>query len=228
MKIRLLAVLALARLCVPAVAADLHVAESKVGLYYSFEYQPSALIFSDVQKALAEILDQAGFRVEWHSTGAPPANFREIFVVHFRGECSPAVPGSISPLQSEAQALASTQISDGRVLPFAEVRCDLLRRYLVSSSKVLREEAFANAMARVTAHELFHMITRSTTHSARGASKAEYSRQDLLSNRLLFDAPDLGRLRSWAHAASAPDEGEGALVASETSATEDSGTATGR
>jgi hypothetical protein len=184
MTIRLLAMLGLAPFCALA-------AEPQIGLYYSFDRPPSSLVLSELQNGVIGALSGSALSVEWRELGGPLTNYPEIFVIRFRGDCAPAPPGTTAPLHPGEQALASTQISDGRVLPFAEVHCDLLRRYLGTSSA----KTFGQAMAKVTTHEIFHMITRSTDHSSRGAAKATYSRNDLLSGCLPFQQHDLNRVR---------------------------------
>jgi hypothetical protein len=190
MTIRVLALLMIAALGAPAGSP-----EPQIGIYYSFDIPPSPAVFEHLQSGLAKILSPADLQVEWHQIGTPPVGFPEIFVIRFHGNCSPPEFGNHLPqLQPAESSLASTSISNGRVLPFAEIRCDLLRRYLGSRSAVPMP-TFANALARLTAHELFHMLTRSPSHAHTGIAKPEYSRQDLLSFTLPFGNPEADRLR---------------------------------
>ena len=56
------------------------------------------------------------------------------------------------------------------------------------------------AMARVVAHELYHMLTGSTAHARSGIARAEYSRDDLTADEFLFCEKEVGWVRRWAQA----------------------------
>jgi hypothetical protein len=80
-------------------------------------------------------------------------------------------------------ALAWTHAPDGTITPFGMVDLGALRRFLqarchstIACEDVLR---FGRALARVSAHEIFHMITRSREHSPRGLMQPSLTVDDL-------------------------------------------------
>lgn len=197
MTFRIIALLALASgqlPCAPAVA-----------VYYSFDQPPARSLVAAMQVEFARIFTTAGFEpagvpVEWRAIGDPEdGNFADIFVVRFRGSCSMETGGKPEPaLKTSERALARTSVTDGRVLPFAEVECDLLRRYLSPGFRIGAEGEFtmARALARVTAHEIYHMLTGSVRHCAHGIGQAEFSPRDLTADRFVFGANESAWLRN--------------------------------
>jgi hypothetical protein len=81
-------------------------------------------------------------------------------------------------------------VDHGRVLPFSEVQCDQVRKTLFAleptAGKNEKQEALGLAMARVVAHELYHVLASSTAHASRGLAKAVLPFSDLVAK------PDLG------------------------------------
>src|SRR5262249_25045036 len=74
-----------------------------------------------------------------------------------------------------------------------------VRAYLQSGLFVLppreREAAFGRALARVAAHELYHILARTAQHGS-GLSKALFSPKELLSDEFRFDERESEALRS--------------------------------
>jgi hypothetical protein len=87
-------------------------------------------------------------------------------------------------------------VSDGVVLPFGEVNCDLVRAVMSDGTQKGKpnDVVFGDALARVLAHELFHFITNSTQHLERGLTKSSFSRKDLALDGLKLDPYALDRL----------------------------------
>jgi hypothetical protein len=158
--------------------------------------QPAAPV-TYMKRELTSLMRAAGYRVEWG--GESNSDF--LVVVELNGNCVlPAgyagrdVPAATSP------ALASTNVTDGRVLPFASVNCGALTRSL---STVLSKDAaaqrdfyYGRAMARVIAHELYHIVMRTTDHSRNGVSRSCFSTSDLVTERFVFEDAVLAQLRA--------------------------------
>jgi len=84
----------------------------------------------------------------------------------------------------ESQELGATEVAEGRVMPFAEVRCDQIPEalaYLQPGAD--QKRAMGLALGRVVAHELYHMLARTTAHAGQGLAKASQSLEDLVSER---------------------------------------------
>ena len=60
-------------------------------------------------------------------------------------------------------------------------------------------------MARVVAHELYHVLMRTTEHARAGVARSCFSSSDLLAERFEFEAATLARLRQRTD--TAPDVG---------------------
>ncbi len=180
--------------CVAALCAH---GAGNVALYYSFDQPPSERFVSELRTEFTRILEPAGIPVEWRELGLDLAGeFTDIFVIRFHGSCSlgkDAAPDS--RLGSDELSLAETQVSDGRVLPFADVRCDRVRRYLSASANFQSEAILGRAVARVAAHEMYHMLSGSAGHRGRGIARAEYSKTDLLAETFDFGPRESALLR---------------------------------
>ena len=151
---------------------------------------------------LEAIMKQAGFRVEWLTQRSgrresPDAPF--LAVVEFEGICAPAEAGSDSGAV-QGLSLANTAMSDGHVLPFSTVSCAALNHTLSSAlakyPPAVRDFLFGRAMARVLAHELYHVLAGTTEHAGSGMARPAYSSSDLLSETFHFESSILALLRS--------------------------------
>jgi len=190
MKIALTALVAVC-FTLPGVAR----AESPVALYYSFDEQPSAEVFAAMTSEFDRILDASSLHVQWRHVGAPETNtdFREVFVLRFRGACQSSFETSDD---SDLDVLANVKVVDGDILPFADVECNHVRRFLGPTEN----RALGHALARVAAHELYHMLTKSACHAKSGVARAQHSRQELLAPTFCFGKSESDRIRSWVEA----------------------------
>jgi hypothetical protein len=209
----------LAMACVPAAfAAEL--ALPPVVLYARFQQAPSEAVTTALRKELDSVMAPAGIGFEWRSLdnvrGDAPAV--ELVVVSFDGNCG---AGELLHRPSVGGVLGWTHVSEGTVLPFTEIRCDLIRRFVQTHLLELpysaRDQAFGRAVARVLAHELYHVFTGSRSHGRAGLAKSTYNALDLLEERFEFDARDAAVLRhSPFHAALEVSSGNAAVAVPET------------
>ena len=100
----------------------------------------------------------------------------------------------------EPVTLGDAKVENGKVLPFSEVRCDEVKKalsYLTpAASQEQRQVALGIAMARVVAHELYHILARTTSHAMKGLAKASEPLPDLISARkMTFDRHDSEAMR---------------------------------
>jgi hypothetical protein len=184
-------------------AADLSVAP--LAVYYSFDTPPSAALVTEMQSEVGRILAAAGVRVAWRAVNSPRngEDYQGIVVFQFRGVCSFDQDSAVYEPQAEptGQPLAETDIADGRVLPFGAVECDRLRRFIAPVLKSLGPEdknaSLGRAIARVSAHEIYHMLTRSEGHARRGIARSSHSRAELTAPRFGFAQKETDWLRAW-------------------------------
>jgi hypothetical protein len=100
----------------------------------------------------------------------------------------PAGYAAADDLAPHDKSLATTAITDSRVLPFSTVNCGALTRalqpVLVKEPGAQRDLLYGRALARVIAHELYHALSRTTCHAHSGIAKSAFSRDDLLGESL--------------------------------------------
>jgi hypothetical protein len=115
--------------------------------------------------------------------------------VKFRGACQIDPASDRDP---EPGPLAFTHRSDGAILPFSEVECDRVRSSLLSAmpaqDHVRADIIFGRAMARVLAHELYHVLAATETHSRQGVMQRALSGADLIGDQLELGPDELNRM----------------------------------
>jgi hypothetical protein len=120
----------------------------------------------------------------------------ELVVVTFKGTCE--MNGNVS-VPGETGALGWTHMSDGTILPFSDVDCDKIRRFIASEIRSIdpkdRDITYGRAIGRVLAHELYHVFTNTTRHASWGVAKAFYTPKDLASTTFQFQEKDTNALR---------------------------------
>lgn len=171
-------------------------AATEVTIYTRFAQPASSRSIEYMKAELSVILPPLSFA--WRSlelaTGRQVAN--ELVVVSFKGACH---ADGLFAHELASGALGSTYITEGQLLPFADVDCDMIRALLGSrlavSAPMERARMMGRAMARILAHELYHYLTRTKTHSSSGMAKAFYTAADLASDNLRFDETQLRLVR---------------------------------
>ncbi len=91
-------------------------------------------------------------------------------------------------------------MTDGVILPFADIDCDGIRQFIQGGLLSLdvrdRAEAYGRAVGRVLAHELYHIFANTAHHGTNGVGKAAYSIHDLLSRDFHFEEHESEALRT--------------------------------
>jgi hypothetical protein len=104
----------------------------------------------------------------------------------------------MEPAVISGASLADTVVSAHGVTPFSRVNCANLTRLigpaLSSEPPALRRYLFGRAMARVVAHEFYHVLMGTREHGRSGIAKPEFTVADLLDEVFHFDAADLAQL----------------------------------
>jgi hypothetical protein len=144
------------------------------------------------------LMDPIGMRLEWRNLSASRTEevSAELAVVTVRGRCDVAAIGMRSKVEG---ALGFTHISDGQILPFAELSCDKVRNFVQGDLLMLapneREAAFGRALGRVLAHELYHIFANTTKHGS-GVTKESYTVHDLMCDDFQFQHKEALVLRA--------------------------------
>lgn len=159
-----------------------------VGVFLQVDATASSLSLETMRAELRTLLRPAGLQVVW--TGRQNSdNAERLVFVSLRGNCQAGAKASGS--FKDKTPLASTAVTDGKVLPFSWVDCNALNQFLKqdlsSRSRSERDEIFGRAMARLLAHEFYHVLTQTEAHTSAGISKASFSTTDLLASYLAFE-----------------------------------------
>jgi hypothetical protein len=157
-----------------------------VGVFLDFDSVPGKVPVEVMKKEVDTLLKNSGVALDWKMAGDPTGrqSFDGLVVLKFHGKCR-VESWQDGDTASGTRTLGETVVDDGHVLPFTEVKCDAVRqalRYLrPEANQGEKQKALGLAMGRVVAHELYHILARTTTHAARGLAKAAESLQDLVS-----------------------------------------------
>lgn len=175
----------------PALAAE------PTTLILQFEQPHSDKLLGQVKAEIGNVMQAAGltFELKLFSELGPYAEFSNLMVVRMKGRCRmDASPGNE---KAAAGPLAFTHTSNGKVLPFIEVACDrvrnVIRPAMWGDQFRIAEELMGRAVARVMAHEIYHVMT-GTKHGDGGIARHSLSGAQLISGQLLFEAEDIERM----------------------------------
>lgn len=141
-----------------------------------------------MKRELQNLMRGSGTELSWRNSEdiSPSESFPSIVVVTFHGSCEmrPFAP----PLPSEEVPLGYSHISNGEILPFADVECDRIRAELRSGHGAIGpgdDRMLGRALGRVLAHELHHIMDRTRTHEQSGLFRKSLSPQDLIADHRL-------------------------------------------
>ena len=168
----------------------------------------SPAVTASMRAELQELLASSGLHLHWHDGSGNVMG--RMAVIRLQGACRNNAPNPLRAHQVslDPEALGSTHVSNGEVLPFADIRCDHIRRFVaipLSSAGTVetRDEMLGRAVARVIAHEIYHIVLRTTGHGKKGLARATQSAAQLVSARLNFAQEDERRLSAEASASPA-------------------------
>jgi hypothetical protein len=182
-----LSCLALAAL--PALG-DERLVELPAVLYSTFQQPTPIAVRHALEDEVESIMGPLGRHFVWRLLAGVNGHevSSELAVLTFKGRCN--VEG-LSLKEVHPGALGWTHVSDGAILPFSEIDCDRIRQFvqkeLLYRKPAEREEVFGRAMARVVAHELYHIFANTHHHGSDGVAKAAYTVQELLSDDFVFE-----------------------------------------
>ena len=169
MSARLLALCCLLNPVVSSAWADSNVsAGPDVVVYLKSDSLQPARPLEHMKLELSALMSSPGYRVEWRDSQSADRNVdnAELVVVELRGSCG-IPPGRIEAEPGGGGSLASTHVSGAKVLPFSWVNCENLTRLLAPSlageAGAQRDFLYGRALARLLAHELYHVLANTQT-----------------------------------------------------------------
>lgn len=147
-----------------------------------------------MEKELQRIFRPSGTRVDVATPDLAehPEFGTNVVVARIIGRCEvPAMP-PVGP--HRADTLGRTLVTDGRILPFVELDCNQIagavRASLLRLPREGRAPGFGRALARVLAHEIYHVLAGTWRHSPEGIACESLSGDDLTAERLDFRYED--------------------------------------
>lgn len=174
--------------------------ELPVSLLAASTLPPVAL--SALQHELESLMGKAGYNLDW----APTASAQGNVSVELRGTCAVPTHASLSPVPA-GLPMASTATADGILLPKTWVNCGAVRAILApritDQPAVRRDFLTGRAVARLIAHELYHVLTQERSHSEEGVAKESLGAADLLNETSNFDAATMRELQVTRHSGKA-------------------------
>ena len=167
-------------------------------IYTQFQQESSNAVVDALQDEMEGIMSPMGLRFTWRSLASHGNETAvELAVVTFKGRCTIA---GLQPVNKNPGALGWTHVSDGVILPFADVDCDRIRDFIQKELLLLpsddREEAYGRALGRVLAHELYHIFANTAQHGSCGVGKSAYTVKELLSDEFQFEQKESTALRN--------------------------------
>jgi hypothetical protein len=162
-----------------------------------FKGPHSRTSLNEMKRESGLILSASGVLLDWRVLGEdPPESYHDLVVMSFKGACE---YGLVSPSDEVRGSLAATRMINGEVQPFGEVDCDRVvssaRNAMSRSDHTRGDLLIGRAMGRVVAHELVHMLTKSTQHGTEGVEKPSLSGEQLIGEYLPMSAFDAGRVK---------------------------------
>jgi hypothetical protein len=169
-----------------------------IALYVKFQHEPAPAVTVALHQELSLIMGPIGLDFEWRDLASAGYEVStELAVVSFLGHCD---TGGMNARSRFEGALGWTHMSDGQLLPFTDVNCDRVREFTQNGLLALRagerDAQYGRALARVLAHELYHIFANTTHHGAMGVAKECYSLADLMSLDFQFREKEIHLLQS--------------------------------
>jgi hypothetical protein len=171
---------------------------ARITLYTEFQEQPPDRVVQALEDELESVFGPTGLHVRWRSLAQNHGDevSAQLAVIRFKGKCDVS---HLEPTDGYSGPLGWTHLTDGVILPFSSINCDgiriFTRRGLLGIDPENREEAYGRALARVLAHELYHILANTTTHATWGIARAAYTVHELLSQSLQFEPKQCEVLR---------------------------------
>ena len=187
-----------------------------IAVFVDFESQPSLQSVEQMRTEIAAILKPSGLTLDWHSLQDSQStnSYPDLVVLRFKGSCqvrNPPMDSELGPA-IEGAALASTVVSAGHVLPFTDVKCNEIRRYLQSEllgrQTAKQEQIYGRALGRVVAHELYHIFAATEEHAKEGVARSFHTRRDLTDKTFRFTEKETTTLHELKWRALLAGEGE--------------------
>jgi hypothetical protein len=164
----------------------------------TFDRSPSAPAVEWMQQETARVFSEAGVTFLWRQANQPnimPAGVPHV-TLRAHGDCR-IEPNALAAAEDGPMGWVESQ--DGVIRPLIDVDCDrisaMVRQNRGPLPLPLMVRAFGHALGRVLAHELYHYVTQSATHSASGIFRRALTSRDLMLPEVRFGPAEIEALR---------------------------------
>jgi hypothetical protein len=200
----------LAALGLQAAPVSPDLAPPTVGLMVKFDHKPSPGFLKSLQSEVGAIFRPSRLDLRWEmlQPHRSPGVYNRVAVIEMHGTCAPGADSGSSQISTR---LGWTNVSDGEVQPYITIDCDNIAQVLASTwnhsaSRHLAPPLYARLTARVMAHELIHVLLRTSEHHDSDCLRSPLRSLDLafqprLSNPEITALQRIGRERGAALAA---------------------------
>ena len=166
-----------------------------LALMLQFDSPPASDVMEAMREELAAVLSPTQLHLQWvaldGNTGG--LSYTRAVIVHFHGACA-AQPGSNEEFTARPR-LASTELVSGQISNSTDVDCDLTRGFLPADFRPGANRRMGMVLARLMAHEIYHVLLNTREHSASGLGKARQTPHALLQKTVRFEHGELERIR---------------------------------
>ena len=157
-------------------------------------HAPSTLV--EMRKELAKVFKPTHLTldVRLRQDAQPNETYADVVLVKLKGTCRMQ---DLAPLIDERGPFAFTHTVEGKILPFSEVACSHIAHSIHQAMGGLdldRDRLLGRALARVMAHEIVHIVGKSSEHSKAGVFRHALSGRQLIADKLELDPEDIARL----------------------------------
>ena len=171
----------------------------KVVVYLQADASQSTGPMVAMKHEAASLLAEAGYAIEWREQGSSTETDGFLTVLELRGVCETPDHWAVESVLPGAK-LASTAVTDGRILPFSWVNCKTLTEFLtpvlMDQPDTHREFLYGRAMGRIVAHELYHILSNEPGHDEDGVAKPSFTTRDVLADQFNFNHATLAKFQA--------------------------------
>lgn len=174
-----------------------HTARPAITVILEFEQPHSDVSLRAMRQEVERLLGDAGMQVDFRLRRDLPAHseFPDLVLFKMRGSCTMDNWHAADSPNDQPAPLAMTYSENGQLLHFGEVACDRVReslqRVVGRGDPQKYQSALGNALGVVIAHEMYHMLADTKSHTKRGLTKEALSGRELLNGDLAL--PPLAR-----------------------------------
>jgi hypothetical protein len=162
----------------------------------SFDSATSESLIQELQRVLAPAGLDVSMRLK---TQRSDDEVHLLVVASFDGNCSVEKLPFFHAITLRTPPLADTSISGIHVLPYFRVDCnriiEILSPALQSLGLTARHAMLGRALARVMAHEIYHIVGQTTDHQESGIAKAALSVSDMTTPQFNLSLASLRRMQ---------------------------------